>query len=240
MIQTCAQQRFSQGDWVREYLRGIFIVQVEKGFVTPRDLSERVGRSHGRCSSVLSKLEREGFVQKTGAKRFVGVGGKGKLKGTIPTKYVLTEKGRSRLTVVLTGGAFDILHMGHLATLNAAKRLGDVLIVVIARNETVQKRKGREPMNDEKVRLYLANSLKPVDLAVLGSREDPYKMVTRIKPDVIALGYDQRHDEEEIVGKLKQIGLATKVVRLSVKVPDVKTSSIISEIRRTNYDIDYI
>lgn len=224
---------------VKEYLRGIFAVQMERGFVAPKDLSERIGRSHGRCFNALSQLEREGYVRKVKTKIFIGGGGKGKLKGTIPTQYMLTEKGRTKLNIVLTGGAFDILHIGHLTTLNEAKRLGDTLVVVIARNETIQRLKGREPINDEKIRLYLVNSLKPVDLAVLGDIKDPYKVVEKIKPDTIALGYDQKYDEDEMRSKLSQMGLTTKVIRLTMRVPEVKTSSIISQIQRYNYDIEY-
>ena len=239
MVRTYGQERFSREEWVKEYLRRIFTIQVEKGSVTPGDLSERIGRSHGRCFNVLSRLERRGLVRRVGEKRFIGRGGKGKLRGSTPTRYVLTDKGRNKLTVVLTGGVFDILHIGHLATLNEASRLGDILIVIIARNETVQKLKGREPINDEKIRLYLVNSLKPVDLAILGDKEDPYEVINHIKPDIIALGYDQKHNEGKIRSKLKQMGLTTKVIRLTVKVPHVKTSDIISEIQRSNYDIDY-
>ena len=240
LIRTYRQERFSREEWVKEYLRKIFTVQVEKGFVTPRDLSKKIGRSHGRCSNVLSQLERRGFVKRVEAKRFIGGRGKGKLRGSTPTRYILTDKGRGKLTIVLTGGAFDILHVGHLATLSEARRLGDTLIVVIARNETVQKLKGRKPINDEKIRLYLVNSLKVVDSAILGDKEDPYKVINHVKPDIIALGYDQKHNEGKIRSKLKQMGLATKVTRLTAKVPDIKTSDIISEIQRSNYDIDYI
>jgi len=240
MIRTYKQERFTREEWVKEYLRRIFTVQVERGFVTPRDLSEKIGRSHGICFNVLYQLERRGFVKRVEAKRFIGQGGEGKLRGSTPTRYILTDKGRNKLTIVLTGGAFDILHIGHLATLSEAKKLGDMLIVVIARNETVKRLKGREPINDEKTRLYFVNSLKPVDLAVLGDKGDPYKVINYIKPDVIALGYDQKQNEEEIRSKLNQMRLTTKVTRLTVKVPDIKTSDIRSEIQRSNYDIYYI
>jgi cytidyltransferase-like protein len=240
IIRNYKQKRFSREELVKEYLRGVFVVQVEKGFVTPKDLSESIVRSYSRCFHVLSQFEKKGFVRKVKARHFLGEGGKGKLAGSVSTGYVLTDKGRKKLTVVLTGGTFDIIHIGHLATLNEAKRLGDVLVVVIARNETVQKLKGREPINSEKTRLYLVNSLKPVDLAILGDKEDPYKVVNYIEPDIIALGYDQKHNEEAIRDKIRQMKLNTKVVRLVTKVPDVKTSNILLEIQRSNYDINYI
>ncbi len=209
---------------LKEYLSKAFVIQVEKGFITPNDLSEGVKESYDACVDILLQLEREGLVRR--------------VEGLTPIKYLLTNEGRSELTVVLTGGTFDILHVGHLATLNEAKRFGDVLIVVIARDETVRRLKGRKPFNDEKARLYLVSNLKPVDLAILGDEKDHYKVVEYIKPNVIVLGYDQKHNEDEIKERLKRIGLDTKVVRLTLNVPGVKTSNIISEIQQSNYDVE--
>jgi len=240
MVYVYGQERFSREELVKEYLRNIFVVQTEKGSVTAKDLSDRIKRSYSRCFEVLSKLEKKGLLQETRSKHFLGTGGKGRIEGSIPTAYRLTAEGRNKLTVVLTGGAYDIIHVGHLATLNEAKRHGDVLIVVIARNETVKKNKGREPINDENVRVYIANNLRPVDLAVLGDGDDPYKVVKQVMPDVIALGYDQKYDQEEMMGKLRQMGLAAKVIRLTIKVPEVKTSNILSQIRQSDYDVNYI
>jgi FAD synthetase len=91
--------------------------------------------------------------------------------------------------------------------------LGDELIVVIATDETVRKLK-HEPVTNEQIRVELVNSLKPVDSAVLGYTGDMYKIVEEMNPDIITLGYDQIHDEENIIKELSKRALKVKVVRL--------------------------
>jgi len=140
-------------------------------------------------------------------------------------------RGREAIRVVLTGGVFDVLHVGHLATLEEAKRLGDVLVVVVARDKTVEELKHRKPLNPEGDRLRLVSALKPVDLALLGDLEDMLKVVEFVKPDVIALGYDQKHDEERLRMELARRGLRADVVRLRTHVPGIKSSKIIARLR---------
>ena len=111
-------------------------------------------------------------------------------------------------------GTFDLLHMGHIYYLKEAKKLGDVLIVVVARDSTVRKLK-HEPVNPEDIRLDLIKEVKVVDEAYLGYEDDMYAIVEEIKPDIIALGYDQIHDENVIRRELKKRNLNSKVVRLS-------------------------
>ncbi|MEW5761424.1 MAG: adenylyltransferase/cytidyltransferase family protein [Candidatus Thermoplasmatota archaeon] len=114
---------------------------------------------------------------------------------------------------VMASGVFDILHLGHVFYLNEAKKLGDELVVVVARDRTATKMK-RKPIVPEHLRLEMVRSLKPVDDAVLGSTDDYYKIVEKIKPDIIALGYDQVHDEENIKKEIKNRGINAKVMRL--------------------------
>jgi FAD synthetase len=115
---------------------------------------------------------------------------------------------------VLAFGCFDILHMGHYTYLKNAKKLGDRLIVVVARDSTIRKFKKREPVLDEESRRKLVESLKFVDAAVLGSEGDRYEIIKRIKPSVIALGYDQMEDEGFLRKKLKEMKVKAKVVRI--------------------------
>ena len=115
---------------------------------------------------------------------------------------------------VMATGTFDLLHMGHIYYLKEAKKLGDVLIVVVARDSTVRKLK-HEPVNPEDIRLDLIKEVKVVDEAYLGYEDDMYAIVEEIKPDIIALGYDQIHDENVIRRELKKRNLNSKVVRLS-------------------------
>jgi len=111
-------------------------------------------------------------------------------------------------------GTFDLLHMGHIYYLKEAKKLGDKLAVVIATDSTVRKLK-HEPVNPQEVRLNLIKELKIVDEAYLGHEDDMYKIVEEIKPDVIALGFDQIHDDNRIKSELKKRKINAKVVRLS-------------------------
>ncbi|RME79756.1 MAG: cytidyltransferase, partial [Methanobacteriota archaeon] len=105
-------------------------------------------------------------------------------------KYWLNESARKKIKVVVTGGVFDIIHVGHVKTLEAAKKLGDVLVVVVARDKYIRK-KGREPYHTLEERVELVNSIKPVDIAVRGA-ENIMESVELTKPDVVVFGYDQK------------------------------------------------
>lgn len=115
---------------------------------------------------------------------------------------------------VMATGVFDIIHLGHLHYLEESKKLGDELIVVVATDTTVRKRK-HEPVTPEKMRCELVASLKPVDRAVLGREGgDMFDIVRELKPDIITIGYDQPFDERNLEEELKKRGLEVKVVRL--------------------------
>jgi len=105
--------------------------------------------------------------------------------------YYLDENARKQLKVILCGGVFDIIHPGHVFFLEKAALQGDVLIVVIANDSTVKRRKGKKPVHTQMWRSFLINSLKPVDLAVVGDEKNFRKTLEKIKPDLIVYGYDQ-------------------------------------------------
>lgn len=144
-------------------------------------------------------------------------------------EWVLTEAGRKRIIVVFTGGVFDIIHPGHIYTLSSAKNLGDVLVVTVATDKTVKKMKGHAPLNDEAKRVELVAALRTVDLALLGSETDMFEVVERVRPDVIALGYDQKHDVDELTLGASSRGLHIKVVRFDTPMPGIKSSKIIKD-----------
>lgn len=144
-------------------------------------------------------------------------------------KKTLTELGRSSLRVVLAGGVFDIIHPGHLHTLRAAKALGNVLVVVIATDQTAQKMKSRIPLHNMEVRQDLVSSLSMVDYAILGHEGDIFKTVALVKPDIIALGYDQVHQEKFITDGCKKINVTVSIARLQSPIPDIKSSKIENE-----------
>ena len=144
-------------------------------------------------------------------------------------KKSLTELGRTSLKVVLAGGVFDIIHPGHIHTLNSAKALGDVLIVVVATDKTAQKMKKRMPLHNQKLRRELVDSLLMVDLCVVGSEEDIFKTVDLVRPEVIALGYDQVHQEKFIIDGCRKLNLDVKVARLQSPIPEFSSSKIEKE-----------
>jgi cytidyltransferase-like protein len=149
-----------------------------------------------------------------------------KIKELIEKKLVnedritLTETGRDSLRIVLAGGVFDIIHPGHIHTLNAAKLLGDVLVVVVATDNTAVKMKKRTPIHSQEQRQELVNSLEVVDLCLIGQENDIFKTVNHVKPQIIALGYDQIHQERYITEGCKKIKLNAKVARLQSPIPE--------------------
>lgn len=126
-------------------------------------------------------------------------------------------------TRVMAVGVFDILHLGHVHYLTEARELGDELVVVVATDATVLERKG-EPIFDEDARRRMVAALKPVDEAVIGHEDDHYETVAQIEPDVIALGYDQHHQEKKIRAELDRRGLdGIEVTRVSAFEADDPT-----------------
>ena len=144
-------------------------------------------------------------------------------------RSTLTEKGRNSLHVVLAGGVFDIIHPGHISTLNAAKALGDVLVVVVATDNTAVKMKKKKPLHSQEQRKELVNSLTMVDLCVIGQEDDMFKTVNHVRPQTIALGYDQAHQEKFIIDGCKRIKLDAIVARLESPIPESSSSSIKKE-----------
>ena len=126
-------------------------------------------------------------------------------------------------------GTFDILHPGHIDFLRQAKKLGDFLIVSLAREKFIRKIKGHRPLHSEKERKYMLECLKVVDKAVLGARSDYIKHIVSEKPDIIALGYDQSEFTLNLKQKLAAAGLRrVKVMRLKSYRPKIyKTNKIL-------------
>jgi cytidyltransferase-like protein len=182
-------------------------------------LKARLPISQELYNSMVSNLIKIGLVEKSD-----------------PTK--LTFIGRDVLKVVLVGGVFDLIHPGHIHTLKAAKAEGDVLVVVVARQSTAQKiKKYRKIYHDEKLRKDLVTSLNFVDLALIGREGTLYDTVEYVKPNVIALGYDQAHSEKDIAENCKKRNLNVQVIRLSTPIPGSKSSKIKEELGDSIYGI---
>jgi len=133
-------------------------------------------------------------------------------------RYSLTESGRKLIKVVLAGGVYDVLHVGHLAALTEAKRLGDVLVVVVATDMTVDALKGRKPLFPEEDRRALVEGLKPVDIAILGYEDVGFgfeQVLAEVKPDLVAFGYDQEKLEKVVAQIIRGRKLKVGITRLS-------------------------
>jgi len=138
----------------------------------------------------------------------------------------LTSKKSSTKKIVLAGGVFDIIHPGHIHTLNAAKALGDVLVVAIATDKIAQKMKKRAPLHNQELRRELVGCLSMVDSAIVGHEDNIFETVKEVKPNIIVLGYDQVHQEKFIDDGCKRINLDVEIVRLQSPVPDLSSSKI--------------
>ena len=128
--------------------------------------------------------------------------------------------------IVVAGGVFDIIHPGHIHTLNAAKALGDVLVVAIATDNTAQKMKKRQPLHNQELRRELVSCLSMIDIAMIGHEEDIFETVKEVKPNIIVLGYDQVHQDKFIADGCKRINLDVEIVRLQSPVPELSSSDI--------------
>jgi FAD synthetase len=129
------------------------------------------------------------------------------------------EEEKKKRRIILASGTFDLIHLGHIRYLEEAKKAGGrnaELIVIVARDSTVEKRKGEKPVMSENQRRALVESLKVVDEAVLGYRDfDIGKVIEKIKPDVIAVGHDQDGMEKTIRSYVRGKRANIKVVKIS-------------------------
>jgi FAD synthetase len=195
-----------------DLLKAIFVASLESKGVTRVGLLRSLDVSERELAKSLGSLKKEGLLE-------------------IASPGVrLTAKGRRKLRVVFIGGTFEVIHPGHLYTIQQAKRLGDVLVVVVARDATVRKRKNREPLTLEEERVKVVGAMRQVDAAILGSETNIYDTLERVRPDVVAVGYDQSHKEEEIALEAKSRGIKLSVVRLGSANPSLKTSKILAQL----------
>lgn len=126
---------------------------------------------------------------------------------------------------VLTFGTFDIFHPGHLSYLKQAKKYGDELVVIVSRDETVKKVKGKYPRNNEEFRLNKIKELDFINKVRMGNLGDPYGIIKEEKPDIICLGYDQDSFTLDLGKKVKEFKLNTKIVRAQAYKPEKYKSS---------------
>ncbi len=141
---------------------------------------------------------------------------------------------------VLATGVFDLLHPGHVKYLEEAKKTGGEnaeLVVVVARDNTVKKAKGKAPIMPEDQRRFLVESLKVVDSAILGFEEQDvskiletgFKYLLSLKPDIIAVGHDQSNVEKTLQKVIEEKGLNIKIVKIKKFNEELDSSTKIRE-----------
>jgi FAD synthetase len=129
-------------------------------------------------------------------------------------------------TRVMVFGTFDIFHPGHRSFLKQARKFGDYLIVVVARDKTVAMIKKQKPENKEAVRVKIIKNSKLADKVILGSLTDKYSAIKKYRSDVICLGYDQKFFVDSLREELKKASLPkTKIIRLKSYKPGIYKSS---------------
>lgn len=196
----------------KRVLAAVFSMGLEGKRVDVRSLAKRLGLTRTESAADVRRLVARGLIKSAH-------GGAS-----------LTPKGRRAIKVVFIGGGFEIIHYGHVYTIEKAKALGDALVVSVARDSTIRRRKNREPIVGERDRVKLLSALRSVDSAILGVRGDIYITLQRVGPDIVALGYDQYHLEDDIRSEAKRRGMMLKVVRLDSPYPGIKTSRLLKEL----------
>ena len=118
----------------------------------------------------------------------------------------------SKKTVMIFG-TFDILHAGHFYIFKQAKKIGDEVVAIVARDTNVKKIKGRQPFHKEKERKDILSHIDLINRVILGDKKDVYKAIKAIKPEIILLGYDQINFVDNLKKILKENKLPTKIIR---------------------------
>lgn len=125
-------------------------------------------------------------------------------------------------------GTFDVLHPGHLSYLRQARRYGTHLTVIVARDTSVKQVKHHHPHFPEHERISLVRALRMVDAAVLGDSHDHLRLIQKIKPDVICLGYDHAIRIPDLRKRLASRGvIGVSIRRMMPYCPRKYKSSII-------------
>lgn len=131
------------------------------------------------------------------------------------------------MTRVLCFGTFDELHPGHNSFFEQAKKRGDELHVIVARDKTVMTVKDHLPHQNEDARLKAVHSHPLVTKAYLGSLDDKYAMIFDIRPDIIVLGYDQYAFTDALESVLREGGLTVTIERAQAFEPHRYKSSFL-------------
>ena len=134
-------------------------------------------------------------------------------------------------TIAFTNGCFDILHAGHITSLNEAAQQADVLVVALNTDQSVKKLKGEaRPLNNEASRALLIASLVVVDAVILFGEDTPKELIIDLMPDVLVKGGDYKI--EDIAGAKEVIDNGGKVV-INPIVQGYSTTGLINKIQHS-------
>lgn len=137
-------------------------------------------------------------------------------------------------TIVLVGGCFDILHLGHIEFLKAAKSKGDILLVLLESDETIRKLKGQErPINPQNIRAEILASLDSVDYVILlpprFTNSDYDAIIGQIKPAIIGT----TEGDPNMIHKERQAKLTNaKIINVIRRIPNSSSSKLINELTK--------
>lgn len=157
-----------------------------------------------------------------------------KIKCLQELKRIITSLQNKGKKIVFTNGCFDILHYGHVMYLEKAKAKGDILIVAVNSDSSVQRLKGKNrPIINEFDRLRIIAGLSSVDYVTTFQQDTPFEVIKKLKPDILIKGSDW--NKENIVGAdfIKGYGGNVYTIKLAY---DRSTTSIIKKIVETCQD----
>ena len=130
--------------------------------------------------------------------------------------------------IAFTNGVFDILHEGHIASLNEAAGYADILIVAVNSDASVKRLKGpARPVNHEQARALMIANLLMTDAVVIFDEDTPLELIKKVMPDVLIKGGD--YTIEQVAGA-KEVMAAGGEVKIASMVPGISTTSIIEKI----------
>lgn len=197
---------------LKEFLKTAYVLTIKNGSFSVKEFSIEHNRTEEEGKSLLSVLIGLKLIRKV----------------LDPSDhYSITQGGKNNLKVVLTGGVFDIIHLGHVNTLKTAKEGADVLVVVVASDEIVESSKGRPPLNNQVNRMKLLEELMIVDIVAKGDPDSSKFLdsVIEYEPDTIVLGYDQTSTEEMLMKYLEKSSIREiEIKKLKSHIPNEKSS----------------
>ena len=135
-----------------------------------------------------------------------------KIISLIEAAKLCTELKKNKQKVILSHGAFDLVHLGHLKHFESAKKLGNILIVSITADKFIYKGPGRQKFNQDQRMEFLAK-LEMIDYVVLSNEITAVSVIKKIKPSIFCKGPDYKNDSDDVTGNIKKEKLAIKNVK---------------------------